>query len=512
MLARRAKILICCSLVKSSRVTNQTVYDEYRNSRENALADANWPAIPDPAAPDFLTDVEYFWRQRYYIRLFHLQYDLADTAARDLLIARNRAHNSRYTTLPDLPAEQITLAEKCLGPMDFTNFLDAPKYGPSLISLWEDAAKQGLSQHEIARYIYDWARARPEAWNRDDQRKARRQPRVDPELGRRMSELTAWSRTTNPDIPWDAQVRRGHWQVRLNDFPDAYMYTLLIDGQAVGDFNDWPPAWDRGEANLRAALAADATPQVSVKVGAEALLTRYRDGKCEAVWRDLVALGPEVRNKSYQGPAWAIAQETVRRVGRNIDLIVKRLQKLDYHFPHPQYVRVPCSVEDHKQIADWERQGLSIPLSLRAFMEQIGWVDLIGFHPRLNPVDGASKHPQFTDPLQIVGLGESGDIQWVYERWTGSGPGEREPVDWEMGCDAKAKADVLMNQHPGTFYSIEVPNLAADAPLEGDGLNMMFVEYLRSSLLRWGGFPGWERYLGRPEKELAFLRDGLQPF
>ena len=32
----------------------------------------------------------------------------------------------------------------------------------------------------------------------------------------------------------------------VGDFPNEYMYSLLIDGALTGDFYGWPEAWDRG--------------------------------------------------------------------------------------------------------------------------------------------------------------------------------------------------------------------------------------------------------------------------
>jgi len=58
------------------------------------------------------------------------------------------------------------------------------------------------------------------------------------------------------------------------------------------------------------------------------------------------------------------------------------------------------------------------------------------------------------------------------------------------------------------MYSMRVPNGACDAVLEGEPRGKTLVEYLRLSF-RWGGFPGWEKYKDRPERELAFLRNGL---
>lgn len=41
-----------------------------------------------------------------------------------------------------------------------------------------------------------------------------------------------------------ALVDGQRWEIRLNDFPaEPYIFTLVIDGRAVDDFNDWPATW-----------------------------------------------------------------------------------------------------------------------------------------------------------------------------------------------------------------------------------------------------------------------------
>ena len=73
----------------------------------------------------------------------------------------------------------------------------------------------------------------------------------------------------------------GHrWEARINDFPDEYMYSLSIDGALVGDFNEWPEAWDRGSAKLE----MPATAAAVAAVDATRLLARYQTGECQGVW------------------------------------------------------------------------------------------------------------------------------------------------------------------------------------------------------------------------------------
>ena len=55
----------------------------------------------------------------------------------------------------------------------------------------------------------------------------------------------AWRETGDAEFPYEAQVNGERWVLRLNDFPEEEMYSLLVDGREVERFNDWPKAWKR---------------------------------------------------------------------------------------------------------------------------------------------------------------------------------------------------------------------------------------------------------------------------
>ncbi len=119
-------------------------------------------------------------------------------------------------------------------------------YGPSLRRLWAEAKRRGASDEDAWNHVVAWARHRPEAWKVEDQRKKKGLAYATPALGEPMARQLTWTATGDPDHPWTAEVDGKRWQVRLNDFPDDFMYGLVIAGETVGHFHDWPQTWRRG--------------------------------------------------------------------------------------------------------------------------------------------------------------------------------------------------------------------------------------------------------------------------
>ena len=384
------------------------------------------------------------------------------------------------------------------------------------------------------------------------------------------------------------------------------------------------------------------------------LLRRYQAGEHEAVWADMLALGPRVRDAAHLEDALAVARETMRRARHNVELIVQRLDEIGYRFwngkqgkaagpprritfgakvieaspleallaamfaeaktmPPAQVTpvmaeqlhniyrltifpwqdralllkgqrfaldgemttlfeqakKVPAGqltaaiidrldalhrraldqaiaywkdkgedppgkkqadergkaeTSDHlkdkkvfcppgkKEVAfirKLEKTGVFLPLSLRAWIEEVGDVNLAGAHPRLCFWEDENFAGTYGDPLMVTPR----LFLWEIEDWLAEGKAAKaqEPLDALLGWDAKAKARLVVDDEQLDYgYSVALPDAAADAALKGAPHNTRFVDYLRLAF-RWGGFPGWAQSKDPPRKELAFLTDGLLP-
>jgi hypothetical protein len=157
---------------------------------------------------------------------------------------------------------------------------------------------------------------------------------------------------------------------------------------------------------------------------------------------------------------------------------------------------LPASADDAKNLDQVEKKlGGPLPISLRCWYEQVGAVNLMGYHSALNPKDiPESPDPLVIDPfMDAIHAWFGEDLQF-----------EEDDIELPLAPDDISKAF----QSGGDPYAIKLPELFADGLLLNERHHTTFVEYLRI-VFQWGGFPGWELAPKPPDKELDYLREGL---
>jgi len=96
-------------------------------------------------------------------------------------------------------------------------------------------------------------------------------------------------------------------------------------------------------------------------------LERYQAGDHTAVWADLEALGDAVRKKRYLADAQSVANETMKRVRHNAEVVVARLESLGYQFESnadsigDMLEGMQQSMEQTDRYVEFARQNRSTP-------------------------------------------------------------------------------------------------------------------------------------------------------
>jgi hypothetical protein len=280
-------------------------------------------------------------------------------------------------------------------------------------------------------------------------------------------------------------------------------------------------------------------------------LERYRQGECEQMWAELVALGERVRSEPLYTDALAVARETMRRVSHNIELLIPRLETIGYKFGYgptdpdeaawvppgpPPYT--PPNLDVKERIAELERQAGVLSLSIRAFYELVGSVNFVGNPPE--DWGDLGQEQWISEPManyrkEHPVYDEAAFDQLLSEHLVEVDPDDQDSYPEDYGLDPlyvgpiailsqvheshsevdKSFATSIAPDHLTKFrhsgsgaYEIVIPNGAADAPLEWEWHHTTFVNYLRICF-RWGGFPGLERAAKPPMEDLAYLTEGL---
>jgi len=167
-------------------------------------------------------------------------------------------------------------------------------------------------------------------------------------------------------------------------------------------------------------------------------------------------------------------------------------------------VRSAPRKKDATTIGRLEKRGLALPLALKAWILEVGSVNLAGSHPDLCFWEGAGFPGVHADPLMIAVNVEE------IAAWRAGEP-EEDSLDVVVGWDARSKARLTVEDVELDFgYTVTLPSATADPPLAGLASPASFLGYLREAF-RWGGFPGWATQDKRPDGLLAELAAGLAP-
>jgi len=235
-------------------ITNQTLFEQYRRMVESDLkTQYRDPNEPEPGSYLFAITYLGYWLGRYSRRLQTLNGSYgrwADEAGQRAVAARNRARDAAAEGNLDWSADVREVMEMCLSNNVQMKVVDAGSvetphaYGPSIRRLWLEGRTGGSDSAGWAR-VREWASHRPGCWEAEDRRKKKGLTHSNPELGTLLAREVEWSTSSDAIHPWSAKVDGVPWRVRVNDFPDELLYTLLIGDTSAGNFHDWPETWKR---------------------------------------------------------------------------------------------------------------------------------------------------------------------------------------------------------------------------------------------------------------------------
>lgn len=89
-------------------------------------------------------------------------------------------------------------------------------------------------------------------------------------MKKRSEHTVTFGATADPRHPFEAQVEGELWTVRLNEFPERSLYTLIVAGQEVEELAAWPPAWTRPAAGTKAPKVTEPETEEDAHERAEA--------------------------------------------------------------------------------------------------------------------------------------------------------------------------------------------------------------------------------------------------
>lgn len=229
-------------------------------------------------------------------------------------------------------------------------------------------------------------------------------------------------------------------------------------------------------------------------------------------WASYVSQGHLFSDVSIRHSAEDFIYSYMERANRNVSIIVEKLDATGYQFLYPEAAHVKPDKNAKEWMESLRSKQIYVPLSLQAWLEVVGNVNLMGTHPLWDYSGYSGMGPEVvfhTDPL-VVDVDES-YIRSEYEAWecrvAEDGLDEAGPFRVSFAPDDIHKANVS----GGAPYELDVDKPDFDSIVYNERHGHTFVAHIRNAF-RWGGFPGFELEASRPNEFLDSIAGSLVEF
>ena len=227
-------------------------------------------------------------------------------------------------------------------------------------------------------------------------------------------------------------------------------------------------------------------------------------------WACELAKGQELLEGNNRRGPLKFAQKVMAFARRNVELLIERLQLSGYEFANPDGPWRAPDEDIERLVHDLADRGVYVPVSLQAWLSEVGGVDLSGTHPewprtgyagmgtRVSDRKRHDREPWYTDPL-VIYYDLRGLLAWLEEQDSPTS------TRWlEIAPDAIHKANV--SGGAPISMNCEVPQF--DTFLVGQHGSLTLLSYIRHAF-EWSGFPGFDYIYDAPKEMLRDLGQGL---
>lgn len=237
-------------------------------------------------------------------------------------------------------------------------------------------------------------------------------------------------------------------------------------------------------------------------------VARYEHGERAAIWQELAALGEDVRAPRHAGGAYAVCEAMARRARFNVETLVRRLSAQGFRFQTndgaaspivPFHPATPAAPE----VVAWLTDHVGpVPMTLEAWLREVGDVWLVGTHPAWPESREADGLVIQAEGSHFPGFAITESFLAEHQAWREWGAASGDPFVLPVAPDRLTKADIS----GGAPYGFVLPSAAVDGTFDA-GAGQPFITYL-NAVFRSGGFPA-----AVPDRDrmpiLASLAEGL---